>query len=356
MRFALPSALLANFLVSAVHAAPIFKDDSLRCELGALRAERLWSADPKRRVGELQANISELLERIQLSGGNVRKAREACQSDSLCLSALRPAERNLASLKREHARMDDTLTLLRTAFPVSPSPSRKLLKATSDSICKLDSRSSLCLSSLGNWTTTWAAEVERGRLADQYSFDRKCLEWTRSGRLKAPPSWPRVVTGQESIIKDAVQAASRLASPPTGKPHAGTVLRVAQASYHCGFAREAVGMVSSLPDGAFGWPQGPFQKHTLLGRGWIAIGRPDSSLKEFDRAGIPDSLERKPDWDLRISPDLVLEYVRARWEVLGSDEANNYLALWGARPNADPALVDFLLGPPRWKVGKPRKK
>lgn len=327
MRFALPSALLAHFLVPVLHAAPIFKDDSLRCELGALRAERLWTADPKRRVGDLQANITELLERIQLSGATVRKARETCQDDSLCLAMLRPAERNLSHLKREHSRMDDTLILLRTVFPVSPSPSRKLLKANSDSLCRLDPRSPPCMASLTSWTSTWAAEVERGRLADQYSFDRKCLEWTRSGRLKAPPTWPRVVTGQESIIRDAVQAATRLASPPTGRPNGGALLRIAQASYHSGYPREAVGLIAPLPDAVFGWPQGPFQKHSLLGRGWIALGRPDSSLKEFDRAGIPDSLERKTDWDLRISPGLVLEYVRARWEILGSDEANNYLAL-----------------------------
>lgn len=356
MRFALPSALLANFLVSATYAAPIYKDDSLRCELGALRAQRLWSADPKRRVGELQATISEQLERIQMSGSTLRKGREVCADDSTCVAALRPAERNLSALKGEHARMDDTLTLLRTAFPVSQAPSRKALKSSSDSMCASDPRSQACLSSVEGWSTTWAAEVERGRLADQYSYDRKCLEWVRSGRLKAPASWPRVVTGQESIIRDAMQAGHKLASPPTGKPHANAVFRIAQAAYRCGFPRESVALLSSVSDGAFSWPQGPFQKHSLMGRGWIAIGRPDSSLKEFDRAGIPDSLERKSDWDLRISPDLVLEYVRARWEMLGSDEANNYLALWGERPNADPALVDFLLGPPRWKVGKPRKK
>lgn len=356
MRFALPAAFLANILVPAIHAAPIYKDDSLRCELGALRAQRLWSSDPKRRVGELQAAISEQLERIQMAGSTLRKGRDACAEDSLCLAALRGAERNLSALKGEHARMDDTLTLLRTAFPVSPALSRKALKTSSDSICALDARSQACVSSIEGWTTTWASEVERGRLADQYSYDRKCLEWVRSGRIKAPASWPRMVTGQESIIRDAVAAGHKMASPPVGKPHANVVFRIAQAAYRSGFPRESVALLSPLTDGAFSWPQGPFQKHALLGRSWIAMGRPDSSLKEFDRAGIPDSLERKSDWDLRISPDLVLEYVRARWEILGSDEANNYLALWGERPNADPALVDFLLGPPRWKVGKPKAK
>lgn len=356
MRFALPLALSAHFLASAVHAISFPKDDSLRCELGALRAERLWSADPKRRVGELQADISQLLERIQMSGASVRKAREACLEDTLCLAAQRPAEWQLSQLKRQHARMDDTLALLRTAFPVSPSPSRKNLKATSDSLCRLDPKSAPCLGSLAGWTSTWAAEVERGRLSEQYSYDRKCLEWIRSGRLKSPPAWPRTVTGQESSVRDAVAAANRLASGASGKPQAGAVLRIAQAAYHSGFGREAVGMLAPLPDAAFGWTQGRFQKHSLMGRGWMAMGRPDSALAEFDRAGLADSLERSTDWDLRITPDLVLEYVRARWEVLGSDEANNYLALWGARPSADPALVDFLLGPPRWKVGKPRKK
>lgn len=356
MRFALPLALSAHFLATAAHSISFPKDDSLRCELGAQRADRLWTADPKRRVGELQADISQLLERIQISGSAVRRSREACNEDSTCLASQRPAEWSLAQLKRQHARMDDTLSLLRTAFPVSPAPSRKLLKASSDSLCRLDPRSPPCLGSIAAWTSGWAAEVERGRLAEQYSFDRKCTEWARSGKLKAPPVWPRQVGGQESIVRDAVPAARALAAPASGKPQVGNILRIAQAAYHSGFARDAVALLSPLPDASFGWTQGRFQKHCLMGRGWMAVGRPDSALAEFDRAGLADSLERKTDWDLRIAPDLVLEFVRARWEVLGSDEANNYLALWGSRPNADPALVDFLLGPPRWKVGKPRKK
>ncbi len=356
MRSTLPLALSIHFLASVVHSAPRSADDSLRCELGAQRADRLWTTDPKKRVGDLQANISQLLERIQASGATVRKSREACGGDSLCLAAQRTAEWNLSQLKRQHARMDDTLTLLRTAFPSSSTPSRKTQKATSDSLCRLDARSTACLSSIAGWTSTWAADVERGRLVDQYSFDRKCLEWVKSGRLRTPPPWPRIVTGQETSVRDAVAAANRLARPATGRPQAGNVMRIAQAAYHSGFGRDAVGMLAPIPDAAFGWPQGRFQKHTLMGRGWMTMGRPDSALSEFDRAGLADSLERKSDWDLRISPALVLEYVRARWEVLGSDEANNYLALWGGRPNADPALVDFMLGPPRWKVGKTRKK